>query len=221
MQRGRGSFFWVGLIAHLRQDSLCNAMNDSPAPRRALCAHCQRPVRGCLCGWITPTVNCVPLCVLQHPLEHGHAKGSLPLLRLSLSQCTVEIAEVFNAEQQARWQQPGTWLLYPGDATADVAPGPSPGSVLQLVLLDGSWRKTRKLLHLNPTLQQLPRFALTAPPSSRYGIRKAQQPDQRSTLEAACLALAALEQRPAHYEPLLQAFSNWVQAQAVHNTVRP
>ena len=175
--------------------------------------HCQRPLRTCLCRWITPTVNRVPLRVLQHPLEHGHAKGSLPLLRLSLSQCKVEIAEVFNAEQQAGCWQPGTWLLYPGEDTARVASGPSCGSVRQLLLLDGTWRKTRKLLHLNPTLQQLPRFALPAPPPSRYGMRKAQQPEQRSTLEAACLALAALEQRPAHYEPLLHAFSNWVDAQ--------
>lgn len=200
-------------------------MNPSPEPRRARCARCQRPTRGCLCPWITPTVNHVPLCVLQHPLEHGHAKGSLPLLRLSLTQCTVETAEVFNAEQQAAWQQPGTWLLYPTTGTdADTNAGtlhPAVGTVRQLVLLDGTWRKTRKLLHLNPTLQQLPRFALPAPPPSRYGIRKAQQPDQRSTLEAACLALAVLEQRPAHYEPLLQSFSNWVQAQAAYKTVRP
>ena len=197
-------------------------MNDSPEPRRALCARCQRPVRGCLCQWITPTVNHVPLRVLQHPLEHGHAKGSLPLLRLSLTQCTVTTAEVFNAEQQAEWQQPGTWLLYPGTCTAADADTlhPAFGSVRQLLMLDGTWRKTRKLLHLNPTLQQLPRFALPAPPPSRYGIRKAQQPEQRSTLEAACLALTALEQRPAHYEPLLQAFSNWVQAQAACRTVR-
>lgn len=190
-------------------------MNDAPAPRRAVCAHCQRPLRSCLCRWITPTANRVPLHVLQHPLEHGHAKGSLPLLRLSLGQCTVEMAEVFSAEEQARWLQPGTWLLYPHDDTAAPVPEPSIDEVRQLLLLDGTWRKTRKLLHLNPALQQLPRYALPAPPPSRYGIRKAQQPEQRSTLEAACLALGQLEQRPAHYEPLLQAFSNWIEGQVL------
>lgn len=188
-------------------------MNDAPAPRRALCAHCKRPLRSCLCRWITPTANRVPLQVLQHPLEREHAKGSLPLLGLSLSQCTVEVAEVFSAEEQARWQQPDTWLLYPRDNSVFAQPEPTNRHVRQLLLLDGTWRKTRKLLHLNPALLQLPRYALSAPPPSRYGIRKAQQPDQRSTLEAACLALGQLEQRPAHYEPLLQAFSNWVEGQ--------
>ena len=195
-------------------------MDHDRRPRRPLCAQCQRPLRACLCRWVTATFNRVPLLVLQHPLEHGHAKGSLPLLRLSLSACRIETAELFSAEQQARWQQPGTWLLYPGAAAGEVLP-PAPDDVRQLVLLDGTWRKTRKLLHMNPLLQQLPRYALPAPPPSRYAIRKAQQPDQRSTLEAACLALGALEQRPAHYAALLQAFSNWVEAQASVKTIKP
>ena len=192
-------------------------MNHDPSNRRALCATCQRALRSCLCRWVTPTINRVPVLVLQHPLEQGHAKGSLPLLRLSLAQCKADIAEVFSAEQQARWQQPGTCLLYPHDGTSTQQPEPAIAEVRQLVLLDGTWRKTRKLLHLNPALQLLPRCtlpALAALPPSRYAIRKAQQPDQRSTLEAACLGLGALEQRPAHYAPLLQAFSNWVDAQA-------
>ena len=193
-------------------------MDRDPPPRRALCAHCQRPLRTCLCRWIAPTANDVPLLVLQHPLEQGHAKGSLPLLRLSLAHCRVEIGEVFSADQQALWQQPGTCLLYPSDAKNDAsseASLPASGAVRQLVLLDGTWRKTRKLLHLNPLLQELPRYALCALPPSRYGHRKAQQPDQRSTLEAACLALGALEQRPLHYAPLLQAFSHWVEEQTL------
>jgi len=185
-----------------------------------VCTHCQRPLRTCLCPWITATANDVPLLVLQHPLEQGHAKGSLPLLRLSLADCSVEIAATFSAEQQARWQQPGSCLLYPLDPASE-APPLATGDVRQLVLLDGTWRKTRKLLHLNPALQRLPRYALPAPPPSRYAIRKSQQPDQRSTLEAACLALGALEQRPAHYAPLLQAFSHWVEDQAVLTTIKP
>jgi DTW domain-containing protein YfiP len=85
---------------------------------------------------------------------------------------------------------------------------------LRLVLLDGTWRKTRKLLHANPLLQALPRWPLPAPPPSRYTIRRAQRPDQVSTLEAACLALGHLEGEPARYVPLLSAFDGWVAEQA-------
>jgi len=66
------------------------------------------------------------------------------------------------------------------------------------------------MLREHPKLQQLPRCALPAPSPSRYTIRKAQRPDQRSTLEAACLALGSLEGRPAAYAPLLSAFDGWV-----------
>ncbi|MEY4908801.1 MAG: hypothetical protein RL260_2519 [Pseudomonadota bacterium] len=80
----------------------------------------------------------------------------------------------------------------------------------RLVVLDGTWRKSRKLLHLNLALQRLPRLALVAPPPSQYTIRKAHRPDQLSTLEATCLALAQLEQAPTRYAPLLTAFGAFI-----------
>jgi DTW domain-containing protein YfiP len=80
----------------------------------------------------------------------------------------------------------------------------------QLVLIDATWRKARKMLALNPLLQTLPRWGLRALPPSRYAIRKAQRPEQRSTLEAACLGLGQLEREPARYDALLSAFDGWV-----------
>jgi DTW domain-containing protein YfiP len=80
----------------------------------------------------------------------------------------------------------------------------------QLVLLDATWRKARKMLALNPLLQALPRWGLCELPPSRYAIRKAQRPEQRSTLEAACLGLGQLERKPACYDALLSAFDGWV-----------
>ena len=67
---------------------------------------------------------------------------------------------------------------------------------LRLVLLDGTWRKSRKMLWANPLLQALPRLALHHVPASRYAIRKAHAPHQLSTLEATQQALRHLE--PAH-----------------------
>ena len=102
---------------------------------------------------------------------------------------------------------------------ADAAPGPAvPPEPLepttigewQLVLIDATWRKARKMLALNPLLQALPRWGLRALPPSRYAIRKAQRPEQRSTLEAACLGLGQLEREPARYDALLSAFDGWV-----------
>jgi DTW domain-containing protein YfiP len=79
-----------------------------------------------------------------------------------------------------------------------------------LVLIDATWRKARKMLALNPLLQALPRWGLRALQPSRYAIRKAQRPEQRSTLEAGCLGLGQLERDPARYDALLSAFDGWV-----------
>ena len=112
---------------------------------------------------------------------------------------------------------PRSLLLYPvepGDpAAAGLTLPLADPARWRLVLLDGTWRQTRQLLRLNPLLQVLPRWALPAPPPSRYAIRRAQRPEQRSTLEAACLALATLQGDAERFAPLLAAFDGWVAAE--------
>ena len=205
------------------------AATTFPTTTRPTCPRCARPLAGCLCRWITPTANQVSLLVLQHPMEVGQAKGSARLLQLSLRCCQMEAGETFDARALAGWLQAPTatgparsLLLYPPSPHSPPSPSfPAamtlPGSAaaaVRLVLLDGTWRKTRKMLALNPVLQALPRWALAAPPPSRYTIRQAQAPDQRSTLEAACLALGELESHAERYAPLLAAFDGWVAAHA-------
>ncbi|MBP6720332.1 MAG: DTW domain-containing protein, partial [Rhodoferax sp.] len=88
-----------------------------------------------------------------------------------------------------------------------------------LVVLDGTWRKSRKMLHQNPLLQQLPRLALHDLPASHYHVRQAHRPDQRSTLEATCAALAQLEGDAERFAPLLAAFDGFVESLAMKQLV--
>lgn len=191
--------------------------------KRTLCPRCGRPLKACLCAWITPTANEAPLLILQHPLEVRQAKGSACLLQLSLQHGHTLVGEAFDPMALQTWLSPSQAqakqivLLYP--AHADL-PAPSVSAddlepaQTRLVVLDGTWRKSLRMLHLNPLLQTLPRLALQPDAPSRYLIRKAHRPDQLSTLEASCLALAQLEQAPARYAPLLAAFDAFVAAQA-------
>jgi DTW domain-containing protein YfiP len=87
---------------------------------------------------------------------------------------------------------------------------------LRLVVLDATWRKSRKMLHLSPGLQRLPRLALDEVPAGRYAIRKAHAPGQLSTLEATCAALAQLESKAERWQPLLAAFDAFVAGQMVY-----
>lgn len=195
---------------------------------RAHCPRCERPLRACLCPWVAPTANQTPLLILQHPLEVKQAKGSARLLQLSLQHCHTLVGECFDpsvlqaslAPQGLRQQ---TVLLYPAHETLP-APSVSAHTLVaaqtRLVVLDGTWRKSLRMLHLNPLLQKLPRLSLHPDAPSRYLIRKAHRPDQLSTLEATCMALAELEQTPDRYAPLLAAFDAFVAAQAGFHATR-
>lgn len=189
---------------------------------RTICPHCQRPQSTCICQWITPTQAPCEVLILQHPLETGHAKNSASLLHLSLPGSRMVVDEAFDeASLQALMPEPRyTVLLYPPTHYEDhAAPAPLDEAQLvnlskaRLVVLDATWRKSRKMLHLSPALQHLPRLGLVDVPTGRYAIRKAQQPGQLSTLEATCAALAQLEGDAARWQPLLVAFDGFVAQQ--------
>lgn len=191
-------------------------------PRRAACAICLRPQSTCICRWIAPFATDVHVLILQHPLEVANAKGSARLLHLSLPGSVLLAGEVFDHHHLAELLVEGgrtPLLLYPDAAAGAAAPALDPAilarpSSLRLVVLDGTWRKSRKMLYLNPLLQGLPRLALQGMPDSHYRIRKAHGPDQLSTLEAAAYALMRLDGGAARFEPLLAAFDGFVAQQA-------
>jgi DTW domain-containing protein YfiP len=202
-------------------------MTRIPNPKRATCATCLRPRQTCICRWIAPLDSAVELVILQHPLEVAQAKGSARLLHLSLAGSTLLAGEVFAVDELNRLLTSGgrtPVLLYPdppGDASSGIAPPPALSqellltpSKLRLIVLDGTWRKSRKMLCLNPLLHSLPRLALRGMPPSHYRIRKAHAPDQLSTLEAACYALMQLEGNAPKFLPLLAAFDGFVAQQA-------
>ncbi len=85
---------------------------------------------------------------------------------------------------------------------------------LRLVVIDATWRKSRKMLYLNPVLQSLPRMTLIGAPPSIYTIRKAHRENQLSTLEATCYALPQLETREVDYAPVLMAMRRFVAQQS-------
>ncbi|MDM4766516.1 tRNA-uridine aminocarboxypropyltransferase [Pelomonas sp. SE-A7] len=177
---------------------------------RPLCPRCERPLAACLCAWVRSVSNRVEVLLLQHPDEQGEAKGTAALLRLSLSNCVLKVGERFDPSELDDGRQ--SWLLYPGADAGAALPLPER---MRLIVLDGSWRKSRKLIHLNPWLTALPRLSLADAPASRYAsLRRADAAGQLSTLEATTLALMQLEQgNAAPYQGLLEAMDGFVAQQ--------
>ena len=200
-----------------------SSLQAEPA-KRARCPVCLRAASSCICRWTAPVAHAVDVLILQHPLEVHNAKGSARLLHLSLPNSRLLTGEQFAPEALAELlADKHNVLLYPdtpGDRSLGIAPPPAldpaillDPSQLRLVVLDATWRKSRKMLYMNPPLQQLPRLPLRDTPASHYLIRKAHAPDQLSTLEATCYALMQLEQDEARFVPLITAFDGFVAQQ--------
>ena len=191
-------------------------MSDTPLtpPRRARCERCGLPARTCVCALVPRVGNEVEVLVLQHPDEAHEAKGSARLLRLGLARCRVVVGEVFEPAGLLALLDgdvSGTTLLYPADTVAGTDDASDAARPRRLVVLDGTWRKSVRMLRANPLLQTLPRLSIAQSEPTRYAaLRKARLPVQLSTLEAACAALAQIERARARYEPLLAAFERFV-----------
>lgn len=195
----------------------------SSVPRRTLCPQCGRPLTACICRWIAPVPSRAHVLILQHPMEVANAKGSARLLQLSIAKCVTAVGECFDsAALDSLLHADGLRpiLLYPalpGARELGVAAPPvlDPALLqdparLRLVVLDGTWRKSRKMLYQNAALQTLPRIGLDDVPASLYRIRKAHAPHQLSTLEATCYALAQLHSDAEAFVPLLRSFDEFV-----------
>ena len=180
---------------------------------RPTCSRCQRPLSHCLCPLIPDIDSLTRVLILQHPSEVGHALNTARLAALGLRNAELRVGEVFDDLPQLL-VQPGyrACLLFPGEkavALSAYAPEEKP---LLLVVPDGTWRKARKLLHLNPLLAALPRVSLATVVPSRYRLRKAPEEGALSTIEAVVAALDTLE-APKGFEALLRPFDALIEGQ--------
>ena len=182
---------------------------------RTQCARCLRPQSHCLCELIPQLPSRTRVLLLQHPSEVNHALNTARLAALGLINAELVVGEVFEG-LETLLSPPGyqARLLFPGEDAQLIQASVASvdGLPWLLVVPDGTWRKARKLLHLNPLLAQLPRVTLPEGAVSRYRLRKAPGPGALSTLEAIVQALEIIE-APASFAPLLRPFEALIEGQ--------
>lgn len=193
-------------------------MPSSRSNKRSTCQHCQRPKVVCLCAFVKKIDNPIKVTIFRHPSEVNNAKGTARLTQLSLSNCTiidtetVELPTIDTAYQRLllfppihssfqgvlghKTIQPGEfkqWRQQNIDATG-----------IELIVLDGTWKKARKMYYLSSDLQKMTTLHLSIhAQTSQYYIRKAEKAGQLSTLEAIATALGDIENCHQKYRPLL------------------
>ncbi|MFP0195872.1 tRNA-uridine aminocarboxypropyltransferase [Pseudomonas sp. PHC1] len=180
---------------------------------RPQCPRCLRPQNHCLCPLIPSLDSRTRVLLLQHPSEVSHALNTARLAALGLNNAELIVGEVFE-DLPALLNRPGyrARLLFPADDAQPMQAYAASDEPLLLVVPDGTWRKARKMLHLNPLLAALPRVTLAEGGVSRYRLRKAPGPGALSTIEAIVQALQTLE-APASFEPLLKPFEALIEGQ--------
>ncbi len=187
--------------------------------RRLYCPACERPLSRCLCALARPVSLPWRLVVLQDPSEMKNAKGSVALLRACLPELTLWCSDNFakhdGLNQLLNDQSLRCHLLYPGESSIAVPQlqAQTDERKLCFILLDGTWRKSLKLLHSHPQLQLLPRVALAPSQPGGYHIRKSPRADGLSTFEAAAHLLAEWQADQVSHdsERLLDCFSSWIE----------
>lgn len=167
-------------------------MTAPGAPGR--CQRCLLLSAWCVCDVVGQAQPSRPeVLVVRHQWEAFKSTGTARLAALALSNLRILDMAAENPEpiREALRSLQDAWLLYPGGVAADqTVTRPK-----TLVVLDGTWRQTRKMLRRLPELSRLPRFSL-APPAgaeARPRLREAPRPDARSTLESIADALSELD----------------------------
>jgi len=199
--------------------------------QRALCQHCQRPEKTCICAFVTPVNNDIHVVVLQHPSECSQTKGTIALLAKSLCSCQVIVGEDFSDNEQLRqvFVKYQALLLYPSENAQELSgelnnlpqyhalENQNPNNIIKpycLIILDGTWKKAYKMFMLSKALKQLPQVCLPAAQANagQYHIRKVDKKNALSSLEACCYALALLEDTEK-YQKLIKKFVKFNQFQ--------
>jgi DTW domain-containing protein YfiP len=202
-----------------------------PAPAadpNAECPRCRKPPALCVCEGFTPIDNQVALLILQHPQEQDRELGTAQLTALHFKNAQLKIGLSWPSLTKilGRPADPRHWaILYLGSVRAaavlpdrDIVVVNRKGNAVDgqdaalreiegIVLLDGTWSQAKALWWRNGWMLKCQRVVLGPKRRSRYGrLRREPRSDGLSTLEAAAMLLARLEDKPEIEATLIASF---------------
>jgi len=154
------------------------------------CPRCWIRTTHCICAEVPRVHTRTRFLVVRHPWETRKTTGTARMAELALVGCQcVELGADPSSTNRLLEGLEGAWLLYPDGAPApEGVPPPE-----WLVVLDGTWAQTRRMLRRLTSLRARPCWALPSGPTPILRLRSPHHPDGRSTLEAIADAVALLE----------------------------
>jgi DTW domain-containing protein YfiP len=152
--------------------------------------------------------------IIQHPLEEKHPFNTGRIAQLCLANSEIIITETLSEIELEKILRKPSALLYPSLEWMPLTETISENDdkIKQLIVIDANWRKSKKMLHQHPKLQQLPRLSLAGDLKSNYQIRSTQLPNALSTIESIIAAMEILEPT-GNFQALLAPFNKMVETQ--------
>jgi len=176
---------------------------------REICPKCNYPIKTCLCLYIKPVKHETEIIVLQHPSEVNNKKNTIRVLSLLTDNIQVFVGEseddfiqvksllnqadtnyflLYPSEQAKTWDE---FIVEKNNKTKGGDDKTSKKTVL--VVLDGSWKKAKKIHLCNSWLKNIPNLTLNSARKTNYGIRKSSVELGLSSIEAIAFALEDIE----------------------------
>ena len=153
------------------------------------CKRCLIVERWCICADLPTVTTRTELVIVRHERESWKSTGTARIASLAMP--GLQPLEYREDAEPARSQleavAPGSHLLFPTEGSAPFS------EVKRLVLLDGTWRQTRKMYTRLPSLHAVPRLTLPEKDTRVLRLRDSKFEAGRSTLEALAEAVALLE----------------------------
>lgn len=173
----------------------------------------------CYCRHLASIPTETRIAFLQHPRERNVAIGTARMASLCLPNSELHVGVHWQgstalAKALSDPSRPAA-LLYPGEGAIDIVKSPPPGPIT-LIVVDGTWWQTKKVVRENPELAALPRYSFVPPAPSEYRIRREPNEAYVSTIEALVHVLGAIEGDPERFTALLEPFRAMVDSQIDH-----
>jgi DTW domain-containing protein YfiP len=181
----------------------------------------------CVCSALGKVENNIRILILQDKNELKNAKNTARLLALSLSNI-----EMIQSDDTKQMQALGALCINEPSSIALVFPSnnskgfetefqhKSKGlsntnqTIRNLLFIDGTWRKAKRLYLSHEWLQNIPSFHFEQELQGKYRIRKTSIDNGLSTVEAVAYALAKTED--VSVKPLYEVFEK-MQSYWPHN----
>lgn len=157
------------------------------APGR--CKRCLIGQAFCICADVPTVATRTEVVVVRHEREGWKSTGTARIAELAMP--NLKMLEYQEDSEPARSQLgplvAGAHLLFPSDEVAPWA------DVTRLIVVDGTWRQTRKMYAKLEALHGVPKLALPAQTTKVLRLRESTFEEGRSTLEAIAEAISLVE----------------------------